>query len=84
MGIRFRSDVEKDLNRLPIRVTIEMEEWLNSLSLQIKKNGGYKLPKSYVIRSLLNAVMKLKIDTKGIKTEKDLTEKITEAMKKFK
>jgi len=84
VAIRFRSDVEKGLNRVPITVTKEMEEWLHRLSLQMKASGGNKLPKSYIIRSLLNAVMKLKIDTKGIKTEKELTQNITEAMKKFK
>ena len=84
MAIRFRSDVEKGMNRVPVTINKEMEEWLYRLSLQIKETGGYKLPKSYIIRSLLNAVMKLKINTKGIKTEKELTQNITEAMKKFK
>lgn len=49
----------------------------------MKATGGYKLPKSYVIRSMINALMKLKINVSGVKSEKDLEEKIVEAIKKY-
>ena len=80
---KFRSDVPKGLFRIPISITREMELWLQNLSNEMKATGGYKLPKSYVIRSMINALMKLKIDVSGVKSEKDLEEKIVEAIKKY-
>lgn len=81
---RFRSDVSKDLFRVPISITIEMESWLQKLSNTMKITGGYKLPKSYVIRSLLGAMMKLKIDVQGVKTEEELARRIIKAIKEYK
>ena len=83
MDEKFRSDVPKGLFRVPISITREMELWLQTLSNEMKATGGYKLPKSYVIRSMINALMKLKIDVSGVKSEKDLEEKIIEAIKKY-
>jgi len=80
---KFRSEVPKGLFRIPISITREMELWLQNLSNEMKATGGYKLPKSYVIRSMINALMKLKIDVSGVKSEKDLEEKIVEAIKKY-
>ena len=81
---KFRSDVPKGLFRIPISITREMELWLQNLSNEMKATGGYKLPKSYVIRSMINALMKLKIDVSGVKSEKDLEEKIVEVRKEDK
>lgn len=80
---KFRSEVPKGLFRIPISITREMELWLQNLSNEMKATGGYKLPKSYVIRSMINALMKLKIDVSGVKSEKDLEERIVEAIKKY-
>lgn len=81
---RFRSEVRKDLFRIPISITKDMEAWLQELSNRMKSSGGYKLPKSYVIRSLLDAAMKLKIDVSGVKTEDELKKRILEAIRKHK
>lgn len=78
---RFRSDVPKNLYRVPMTITREMDNWCLSLSAQIKASGGNKLPRSYVVRALIGAAMKLHIDIKGIRTEKELEDRIREAMK---
>jgi len=49
----------------------------------MKKNGGYKLPRSYIIRALINACVKLDINVKGVKTEKDLEERIIKGHQKI-
>jgi hypothetical protein len=79
---RFRSEVEKGLHKVTITVSDEALDWCYELSKLMKKNGGYKLPRSYIIRALISACMKLDIDVKGVKTEKDLEEKIVRACKK--
>jgi len=81
---RFRSDVPKNLFRIPITVTMEMDEWLHKLSSKMKVSDGYKLPKSYIVRSIINAMMNLDIDVDGIKSEEELEKRIIEAIKKHK
>ena len=81
---RFRSNVRKDLFRVPISITKEMESWLQEFSNTMKATGGYKLPKSYVIRSLLGAIMKLKIEVQGVRTEEELAKRIISAIKRYK
>ena len=80
---RFRSEVPHGLFRVPISITKEMEAWLQDLSSQMKSSGGYKLPKSYIIRALLNAAMSLKIDVSGVKKEEELVKMIKEAIKRY-
>ena len=55
-----------------------------SLSNEMKSSGGYKLPKSYIIRALLEAAMTLKIDVSKVKTEEELVKRIKEAIKRHK
>lgn len=81
---RFRSEVSKDLFRVPISISKKAEGWLVSLSSEMKSTGGYKLPRSYLIRSMLSALMKLDIDITGVKTEAELELRILSAIKKFK
>jgi hypothetical protein len=81
---RFRSEVRKDLFRIPISITKDMESWLQRLSNEMKASGGYKLPKSYILRSLLNAIMELKVDVSGVKTEEELERRFLEAIKNYK
>ncbi|MFC1698612.1 hypothetical protein ACFL1I_01465 [Candidatus Omnitrophota bacterium] len=76
MNKRFRANVEKNLFRIPIFLDKEASDWLYSLSISMKLNGGYKLPKSYIIRSLINAFIKLDINFKKIKTEAELQQRI--------
>jgi hypothetical protein len=80
---RFRSEVEKGLHKVTITVSDEALDWCYELSKLMKKNGGYKLPRSYIIRALISACMKLEINVKGVKTEKDLEERIVRACKKL-
>ncbi|MFC1621430.1 hypothetical protein ACFL2G_03900 [Candidatus Omnitrophota bacterium] len=81
---RFRSEVPKGLFRVPISITKDMDKWLQELSSKMKSSGGYKLPKSYILRALLDASMNLKIDVSGVKTEEELTQRILKAIKRYK
>ena len=80
MAKRFRCDVEKNLFRIPILLNRKTNDWLYNLGVLMKINGGYKLPKSYIIRSLINALMKLKINLRNVKTENELEERIYDAI----
>lgn len=78
---RFRSEVEKGLFRIPLTISQEMDTWLMDLSSTMKASGGYKLPKSYILRAIIGAAMKLKIDLKGIKDQEELQHRIAEAIR---
>lgn len=84
MGSKFRQDLDKDLYRIPLTVTKEMEDWLYNLSKKLRDCGGYKLPKTYILRALIGAIMKLDIDLNNIKDEKELEKRIIDAIKKYK
>ncbi len=77
---KFRSEVEKGLYRIPLTISREMDSWLLGLSSKTKASGGYKLPKSYILRALISAAMKLDIDVNGVKDEKELADRIRHAI----
>jgi hypothetical protein len=58
-----------------------MEKWFQKLSTTMKSTGGYKMPRSYIIRAFLDAVMTLNIDVSGVKTQEELKKRILEAIK---
>ena len=78
---RFRSEVKKHLHKIIVAVSDEAIDWFYELSKTMKESGGYKLPRSYIVRALINTCMKLDINVKGIKTEEELEERILEAVK---
>lgn len=80
---RFRSEVRKGLHKVTITIPDEALDWFYKLSRTMKKKKGYKLPRSYIIRSLINVCMKLDINVEGVRTEKDLEERILRAIKKY-
>lgn len=81
---RFRSDVKKGLFQTTFSIARDTESWFQSLSNEMKATGGYKLPKSFILRSMLNAMKKLKVDVSGVKTEEELELRFLEAIKQFK
>ena len=83
MKKRFRSDVEKNLFRVPLSLDKKTDDWLHNLGISMKLSGGYKLPKSYIIRSLINAFVRLKVDCKNIRTQTDLEKRILQSLREF-
>jgi len=83
MKKRFRNDIEKNLFRIPISLDKDTYNWLYNLSISMKISGGYKLPKTYIIRSLINAFVRLKVDCKNIRTQTDLEKRILQSLREF-
>jgi len=80
---RFRSEVRKGLHKVTITISDEAIDWFYELSRKMKEKRGYKLPRSYIIRALINIFMKLRINVEGVRTEKDLEEKIFDAIRRY-
>lgn len=71
---------KNNLIRVSTFLPKEVVVYLNSLSMKAKATGGAKLSSTMLIRAMVKATMKTKLDVSGIKTEKELVEKIREAM----
>jgi len=80
---RFRSEVRKGLHKVTITLSDEALDWFYNLSKMMKNKKGYKLPRSYIIRALINVCMKLDINVEGVRTEGDLEKKILLALKRY-
>ena len=59
-----------------------LDKFLVEFGEESKKTGGYKLPKTEIIRALIRVLMKLKVDTTGVKDEDELVERIMQAIKR--
>lgn len=70
--------------RFHIPMTEDQIKFLDQLGMEAKRTGGYKLAKTVIIRACLEALKKLSIDLRGVKTEKELTGRILEAIRKYK
>lgn len=78
---RFRSDVKKGLRKITATVSDESLEWFHLLSSTMKKSGGCKLPRTYIIRALINAAMTTGVNVRGVKTERQLEGRILRALR---
>lgn len=72
---------------LSFKVHVPMDkglvQWLESVGIEAKESGGFKLAKSVIIRACVRAVMNLPpIDLSGVKDENELAKRIVKAMKK--
>jgi hypothetical protein len=43
--------------RLSLTLPLALDEWLQQFSLEIKRSGGYKLPKTVIIRAFIRTIM---------------------------
>ncbi len=68
--------------RLQLTLPKQMDLFLSRLGERSKESGGFKMRKTQVIRSLIALLMDLKVDVSGVTTEKELKERILEAMKR--
>ena len=81
------TQVGKGLKGEYIRVNLtlpdELDRVLQELGNDARATGGYKLPKTMIMRALVRLLMELELDPSGVKTEDELLERIKEAIKKL-
>ena len=60
---------KEDFERLSLTLPPELNDWLYQFSVQVKRSGGYKIPKTLIIRAFIRAFMEsdLEFDLEGIK-----------------
>ena len=67
--------------RTTLTIGPELDAKLARFGERCRLNGGHKLSKTSIIRTLVRALGDLDIDVRGVKTEEDLRAKILEATK---
>jgi hypothetical protein len=62
-------------DRVSLTLPPALHEWLYQFTLEIKRNGGYKLPKTLVIRAFIRSVMEsgMKINLADIRDHESTT-----------
>lgn len=68
--------------RVNLTLPDELDRVLQELGNDARATGGYKIPKTMIMRALVRLLMTLDVDPSGIKTEDELLERILEAVNK--
>ncbi len=68
--------------RVNLTLPDELDRVLQEFGNDARATGGYKLPKTMIMRALVRLLMKLDVDPSGVKTEEELLERILQATKK--
>lgn len=81
------TQIGKGLKSEYIRVNLtlpdELDRVLQELGNDARATGGYKIPKTMIMRALVRLLMSLNVDPSGVKTEDELLERILQAVKKL-
>lgn len=68
--------------RLNLTLPDELDRMLQEFGSDARAAGGYKIPKTTIIRALIRLLMTLEVDLSGIKTEEDLLRSFLLAIRK--
>lgn len=84
---RFRSDVAKGLRKVTVTLSDADLRWLHWVSETMRTWGGYKLPRTYIIRAIIKACMNVDglegLNLRQVRTEHELQERIIHAIYHF-
>ena len=74
--------LKSDYIRVNLTIPDELDRVLQKLGNDARATGGYKIPKTMIMRALVRMLMSLDIDPSGIKTEDELLERLLQSIKK--
>ncbi len=74
-----------DSNYIRVSLTLpdELDRALQKLGSDIRVMGGYKMPKTTIIRALIRLLMTLELDLTNVKTEDKFLECVIQAARKL-
>lgn len=68
--------------RVNLTLPDELDRVLQKIGNDARATGGYKLPKTMIMRALVRMLMSLDVDLSGVKTEDEFLDRILQAIKK--
>ena len=76
------NDSKSNYIRVNLTLPDELDRVLQELGNDARATGGYKIPKTMIMRALVRLLMRLDVDPSGIKTEDELLERLVQAIGK--
>jgi hypothetical protein len=76
------NDSKSNYIRVNLTLPDELDRVLQELGNDARATGGYKIPKTMIMRALVRLLMRLDVDPSGIKTEDELLERLVQAISK--
>lgn len=79
-----RDDKEDKSEYIRVNLTLpdELDRVLQKLGNDARATGGYKIPKTMIMRALIRVLMTLDIDLTEVKTEDEFLDRVLKAIKK--
>lgn len=75
---------KSDYIRVNLTLPDDLDRVLQEIGNDARATGGYKIPKTMIMRALIRLLMQLDVDPSGVKTEEEFLERILEAVRKQK
>ena len=74
MSMRIQNSRSSAGNYIRLNLTLpdELDRMLQEFGSDARAAGGYKIPKTMIIRALIRLLMTLEVDLNGVRTEEDL------------
>ncbi len=84
MSIRTQNSRSSAGNYIRLNLTLpdELDRMLQEFGSDARAAGGYKIPKTMIIRALIRLLMTLEVDLNDVKTEEDLLRSLLLAIRK--
>ena len=79
---RAGKGLKSEYIRVNLTLPDELDRVLQELGNDARATGGYKLPKTMIMRALVRLLMTLDVDPSGIKTEDELLQRLVQAISK--
>ena len=76
------NDSKSNYIRVNLTLPDELDRVLQELGNDARATGGYKIPKTMIMRARVRLLMRLDVDPSGIKTEDELLERLVQAIGK--
>jgi hypothetical protein len=77
-----KTEKKADYFRINMTLPSSLDAYLDQVGSYARATGGFKLPKTAIIRSLIRFMQKAGVDCAGLKTEEEVEKKLLELIKK--
>ena len=83
MGTQIGKELKgEEYIRVNLTLPDELDRVLQKFGSDARATGGYKIPKTMIMRALVRLLETLEVDPSGVRTEEELLKRIQEAVEK--
>jgi len=71
---------KNEVFKVHVPMNAELTKWLENIGIDAREQGGFRIPKTTIIKACIRTIMKYDIDLRKVKTEEDLVKRIEKAI----